>query len=52
MRGARAGVWCDLASGEKGGDVIALAGAVWCTSQGEAARRRGELLDIEVCRHG
>jgi hypothetical protein len=52
LRGARAGAWIDFATGEKGGDVIALAAAVWRVSQGEAARRLAELLGVEACRHG
>jgi putative DNA primase/helicase len=46
------GRWADFATGEKGGDVIALAAAVWRVSQGEAARRLAALLGVEACRHG
>jgi hypothetical protein len=52
VHGARAGAWIDFATGEKGGDVIALAAAVWRVSQGEAARRLVALLGVEACRHG
>jgi len=52
LHGARAGVWCDFATGERGRDVIALAAAVWTVSQGEAARRLAELLGVEGGRHG
>jgi hypothetical protein len=47
LRGARAGIWCDFATAERGGDVIALAAAVWKTSQGEAARRLAHMLGME-----
>jgi hypothetical protein len=52
LRGRRAGVWCDFATGERGGDVIALAAGVWRVSQSEAARRLAALLGVEACRHG
>jgi hypothetical protein len=52
VHGARAGAWIDFATGEKGGDVIALAAAVWRVPQGEAARRLAALLGVEACRHG
>jgi hypothetical protein len=51
LHGARAGVWCNFATGEKGGDVIALAAGVWRVSQAEAARRLAELLGVEAGRH-
>jgi putative DNA primase/helicase len=46
------GRWADFATNEKGGDVVSLAAAVWRVSQREAARRLGELLGVEGCRHG
>jgi putative DNA primase/helicase len=46
------GRWADFATGQKGGDVIALAAGIWRVSQGEAARRLAELLGMEACRHG
>jgi hypothetical protein len=51
LHGARAGVWCDFATGERGGDIISLAAPVWHVSQGEAARRLAELLGMEGGRH-
>jgi hypothetical protein len=47
LRGERAGIWCDFATGDRGGDVIALAAAVWRVSQSEAARRLAALLGVE-----
>jgi hypothetical protein len=52
LHGARAGVWCDFATGERGGDIIALAAAVWRVSQGEAARRLAGLLGVEGASDG
>jgi hypothetical protein len=52
LRGERAGVWCDFATGERGGDPVGLAAAVWRVSQVEAARRLAALLDVEACRNG
>jgi putative DNA primase/helicase len=46
------GRWADFATAERGGDVIALAAAVWRVSQSEAARRLAALLGVEACRHG
>jgi putative DNA primase/helicase len=46
------GRWADFATGERGGDIIALAAAVWRVSQGEAARRLAARLCVEACRHG
>jgi putative DNA primase/helicase len=48
LHGARAWVWCDFATDERGGDIISLAAAVWRMSQGEAARRLAELLSVRV----
>jgi hypothetical protein len=48
LHGPRAGVWCDFATGERGGDIISLAAAVWTVSQAEAARRLAELLSVRV----
>jgi hypothetical protein len=52
LRGARAGIWCDFATGDKGGDPVSLAAAVWKTSQGEAARRLGRMLGMEGASDG
>jgi hypothetical protein len=46
LRGRRAGVWCDFATGQKGGDPVSLAAAVWRVSQGEAARRLAQILGV------
>jgi putative DNA primase/helicase len=45
------GKWADFATGERGGDPVSLAAAVWRVSQGEAARRLAELLGVEGGRH-
>jgi putative DNA primase/helicase len=46
------GRWADFATGERGGDAVSLAAAVWRVSQVEAARRLAALLDVEACRNG
>jgi hypothetical protein len=51
LHGARAGAWADFATGEKGGDPVSLAAAVWRVSQVEAARRLGELLGVRSGEH-
>jgi len=40
----RTGRWCDFATGEKGGDAVSLAAAVFGLSQVEAARRLARML--------
>jgi hypothetical protein len=52
LRGERAGVWCDFATGERGGDPVSLCAAVWGISQVEAARRLAALLGVEGGDHG
>jgi hypothetical protein len=49
---ARAGVWCDFATGERGGDPVSLYAAIMRVRQSEAARRLAELLGVEGGRHG
>ena len=46
LRGARAGAWQDFSTGEKGGDPISLAAAVFRIPQAEAARRLAAMLGI------
>jgi putative DNA primase/helicase len=46
------GRWADFATGERGGDPVSLAAAVWRVSQVEAAWRLAELLGVEGGRHG
>ncbi len=36
------GMWADFATGEKGGDIISLAAAVWSVNQADAAKRLSE----------
>jgi putative DNA primase/helicase len=45
------GRWADFATGERGGDIISLAAAVWRVQQSEAALRLAELLGVEGGRH-
>ncbi len=54
LRGARAGAWQDFATGDKGGDPISLAAAIFRITQTEAARRLAAMLGIgsEDRRHG
>jgi hypothetical protein len=47
LHGARAGAWCDFATGERGGDPVSLAAAVARVSQAEAARRLARMLGLE-----
>jgi twinkle protein len=47
LRGERAGVWCDFATGDKGGDPISLAAAVAGLPQQEAARQLARMLRME-----
>jgi hypothetical protein len=42
----RTGQWADFATGEKGGDLIALAAWLFDINQGEAARRLATLLSM------
>lgn len=44
LSGAKAGVWCDFATGEKGGDIISLWAAHRSSSQVEAARELVNML--------
>ena len=46
------GRWADFATGERGGDVVALAAAVHRLTQLEAARRMASMLGLEEHRHG
>jgi hypothetical protein len=48
LHGERSGMWCDFATGEKGGDVISLAAAVAGLSQSQAARRLAVMLGVEA----
>ena len=47
----RTGRWADFATGDKGGDVIALVAYLSGCGQFEAARRLAAMLGIET-RHG
>jgi putative DNA primase/helicase len=42
------GKWADFATGERGGDPVSLAAAVWKVTQAEAALRLAELLSVRV----
>ncbi|MCX8133896.1 MAG: hypothetical protein N3D18_08020 [Roseococcus sp.] len=41
------GRWADFATGDKGGEPVSLAAAVWRCSQSEAARRLAQMLGLE-----
>lgn len=41
------GRWCDFATGERGGDAVALAAAIAGLTQVEAARRLATMLGME-----
>ena len=43
----RTGKWADFATGERGGDLIALAAFLFGVSQAEAAKRVAEMLGID-----
>ena len=44
------GKWADFATGDRGGDLVSLGAFLGGLSQGEAARRIGEMLGVEI--HG
>jgi putative DNA primase/helicase len=46
------GRWADFAVGEKGGDPVSLAAAVWKVPQVEAARRLARMLGVGGCGDG
>lgn len=46
LGGARSGAWQDFATGEKGGDPVSLAAAIFHIPQIEAARRLAAMLGI------
>jgi hypothetical protein len=48
LAGSRAGLWCDFATGDRGGDVISLAAYLFNLSQAEAARRIAAMLGISA----
>jgi len=48
MVGARAGVWSDFATGDKGGDPVSLVAYLTDVSQGEAARLLAQMLGTEI----
>lgn len=54
LLGTRAGCWQDFATGEKGGDPVSLAAAIFRIPQAEAARRLAAMLAVseEDGRHG
>ncbi len=54
LHGGRAGAWQDFATGERGGDPVSLAAAIFRIPQAEAARRIAAMLGIEAegARHG
>jgi len=52
LRGARAGAWCDFATGDKGGDPVSLAAAVARVPQSEAARSLARMLGVEGAADG
>jgi hypothetical protein len=44
----RSGKWADFATGDKGGDIIALVAFLEGVSQGKAARLLAEMLGLEA----
>ena len=46
LTGARLGRWCDFATGQRGGDPVSLAAAVYGLSQAEAAQRLAEMFGL------
>ena len=46
--GQRRGHWADFATGERGGDVVSLAAAIFGLSQADAARRVAAMLGMEA----
>jgi hypothetical protein len=54
LSGDRAGAWADFATGERGGDPVSLAAAIFRIPQTEAARRLAAMFGIaaEEWRHG
>jgi hypothetical protein len=44
----RTGKWSDFATGDAGGDPVSLAAYLFAIDQGEAARRLGDMLGLEV----
>ena len=43
----RTGAWCDFATGDKGGDLIALAAYLHRMTQADAAKRLADMLGID-----
>ncbi|WP_260987408.1 hypothetical protein [Roseomonas gilardii] len=52
LYGPRAGMWCDFATGDRGGDVVSLAAAVAGLPQSKAAQKLAEMLRLEGRQHG
>jgi putative DNA primase/helicase len=46
LSGAKAGMWADFSTGDKGGDLVSLVAFVDDVSQGEAARRLAEFMGL------
>jgi uncharacterized protein (DUF927 family) len=44
------GAWSDFATGDKGGDLVALAGYIWSLPQGKAAERLASALGLSIVR--
>ncbi|MXP63902.1 hypothetical protein E0493_11150 [Roseomonas sp. M0104] len=52
LYGQRAGMWCDFATGDRGGDVVSLAAAVAGLPQSKAAQKLAQMLRLEGGQHG
>lgn len=52
LYGPRAGMWCDFATGDRGGDVVSLAAAVAGLPQSKAAQKLAQMLRLEGPQHG
>jgi len=48
LSGAKAGMWADFSTGDKGGDLVSLVAYIDGVSQGDAARRLAEFLALPV----
>jgi len=48
LSGAKAGMWADFSTGDKGGDLVSLVAFVEGTAQGDAARKLADFLGLPI----
>lgn len=48
LSGAKAGMWADFSTGDKGGDLVSLVAYIDGISQGDAAHRLAEFLSLSI----